>query len=152
MALTDFIRASDDDGSNYPTTAGTMPCSLVKDTRMRLLPLWLATVLLTFISAAQAQTSPQALQFAEGHELALTLCSVCHIAAPDQGGAPVMSNPGPPFRDIANNPAITPAALRTFLLTAHANTVPPFTMPNPQLSDQQINAMIAYILGMRAQR
>jgi mono/diheme cytochrome c family protein len=119
---------------------------------MRLLQPWLAAALLTLAGVAQAQTSPQDELLVEGHELALTLCSVCHVAAADQTGTPVMSNPGPPFRDIANRPEITQAALRTFLRIAHASTFPPFTMPNPHLSDQQIDAMIAYILSMRGQQ
>lgn len=62
-----------------------------------------------------------------------------------------MSHPGPPFRDIANQPGITPASLRTFLLITHSTTEPPFTMPNPRLSDRQIDAMIAYIISLRGQ-
>ena len=116
---------------------------------MRLIQPWLAAALLTLAGVAQAQTSPQAELLAEGHGLALTLCSVCHVAAADQTGTPVMPNPGPPFRDIANRPEITPAALDTFLRIAHASTFPPFTMPTPHLSDRQINAMIAYILSLR---
>ena len=119
---------------------------------MRLLQPWLAAALLSLAGVAQAQTSPQAELLAEGHKLALTLCSVCHVAAADQDGPPAMKDPGPPFSDIANRPEITPAALRTFLRIAHASTFPPFTMPNPRLSDRQIDAMIAYILSMRGQR
>jgi mono/diheme cytochrome c family protein len=118
---------------------------------MRLLPPWFAAALLILAGAAQAQTPPQAELLAEGHRLALTLCSVCHVAAVDQDMPPIGHDPGPPFRDIANRPEITPAALRTFLRIAHSSTFPPFTMPNPHLSDRQIDAMIAYILSMREQ-
>jgi len=119
---------------------------------MRLLHPGLVAALLTLAGTAQAQTtSPQAKLLEEGHRLALTLCSVCHVAAADQDMPPIGHDPGPPFRDIANRPEITPAALRTFLQIAHSSTFPPFTMPNPHLSDRQIDAMIAYILSMREQ-
>jgi mono/diheme cytochrome c family protein len=107
--------------------------------------------LLAVAGAAAAQPAPQAKQLAEGHELALALCSVCHVAAADQQGVPVMSHPGPPFRDIANRPGVTADGLRTFLLTTHSTTEPPFTMPNPRLSDRQVDAMIVYILSLRGQ-
>lgn len=107
--------------------------------------------LLAFAAGAAAQPAATRQQLAEGHDLAQALCAVCHVAGPDQQEAPVMSNPGPPFRDIANRPGITAAALRTFLVTAHSSTNPPFTMPNPRLTDVQIDAIIAYILSLRGQ-
>jgi len=89
---------------------------------MRLLHPRFVAALLTLAGAAQAQTtSPQAKLLEEGHRLALTLCSVCHVAAADQSGPPVMKDPRPPFSDIANRPEITPAAVRTFLRIAHAS-------------------------------
>ncbi len=112
-------------------------------------PLALAVAL---AGAAQAQQTPSpAKQIAEGHDLALMLCSICHIAASDQNGTPMVSSPGPPFSTIANSPTVSPAVLRSFLLTTHSTTNPPFTMPNPHLSDRQLNAVIAYILSLRGQ-
>jgi mono/diheme cytochrome c family protein len=116
---------------------------------------WLGAALLALAGAAQAQIPPQTPQqteqLVEGHDLALALCSVCHIAAADQVGTPVMSSPGPPFRAIANRAEVTPASLRHFMLTAHSATTPPFTMPNAKLSDRQLDAVIAYILSLRGQ-
>jgi len=123
---------------------------------MRSLLPWLVAAPLALGGAVQAQSPPrppqQTGQLAEGHDLALALCSVCHLAAPDQVGTPVMSSPGPPFRAIANRADTTPASLRHFMLTAHSATTPPFTMPNPKLSDRQLDAVIAYILSLRAQQ
>ncbi len=113
-------------------------------------PVILALALLPLAAAeAFAQPAPTPADVAEGHQLALALCSVCHVAAADQVGAPMMTNPGPPFRDIANNPAITPAAIRTFLVTTHSTTTPPFTMPDPHLTNRQIDGVVAYILSLR---
>lgn len=117
------------------------------------LPGPICALLATIVAAAAlAQSTPSADDFEEGHRLALALCSVCHIAAPDQLGVPVMSSPGPPFRDIANRPGITKEALRTYLLATHSTTEPPFTMPNPRLTDRQIDAILAYILSQRDQK
>jgi len=126
---------------------------------MRSFPASLGVALLALASAAQAQnqqptatpTAVQARQLEEGHDLALSLCSVCHIAAPDQVGTPMMSSPGPPFREIAERATVSAASLRQFMLTAHSSTNPPFTMPNPKLSDRQLDAVIAYILSLRGQ-
>ena len=117
---------------------------------MRAFPAWIAAALLTS-TAAGAQVPPPPIPLEEGHALALALCSVCHLAAPDQIGVPVMTNPGPPFRTIANLPGVDAIFLRNFLTTAHSTTMPPFTMPNPELSSRQIDAMIVYILSLRGQ-
>lgn len=94
-------------------------------------------------------TSAQGVRVGEGHRLALELCSVCHIVAPDQVSAPVLRNPGPPFRDIANRPGTTGASLRTILTTTHSSSTPPFSMPNPHLTEGQLQDMVGYILSMR---
>ncbi len=94
-------------------------------------------------------TSAQAARIKEGHRLALELCSVCHVVAPDQVGAPALRNPGPSFRDIANRPDTTCASLRAILTTTHSSSTPPFSMPNPHLTEGQLRDMVGYILSMR---
>lgn len=116
---------------------------------MRILILALAASLAA--TTARAQPAPADKRLAEGHDLALALCAVCHVAAADQQGTPMLTNPGPPFAEIARRPGISPAYLRDFLLHTHSSTNPPFTMPNPSLTDRQIDAMIAYILSLRGQ-
>jgi mono/diheme cytochrome c family protein len=96
-----------------------------------------------------SETPAQAVRIEEGHRLALELCSVCHIVASDQIGAPVLRNPGPPFRDIANSPDTTRASLRTILTTTHSSSTPPFAMPNPHLTEGQLQDVVGYILSMR---
>jgi mono/diheme cytochrome c family protein len=119
---------------------------------MRRFPRGILAALLFVGGAARAQPASNSEQVAQGHDLALALCSVCHVAAPDQTEPPMQSNAGPPFRDIANNPQITPAALRTFMEITHSTTTPPFTMPNPRLSEQQVDAVIAYMMSLRGQK
>lgn len=126
-----------------------MVCNLTAGLRRLILS---GATLLALVGAGAAQPTPQSKQLTEGHDLALALCAVCHVAAADQRDVPVMSHPGRPFRDIANQQGVTADSLRTFLLTTHSTTDPPFTMPNPQLTDQQIGAMIAYILSLRGQK
>ena len=51
-------------------------------------------VALAVAGAAQAQsqrTRSTANQIEEGHDLALMLCFIWHVAAPDQSGTPMMS-------------------------------------------------------------
>jgi mono/diheme cytochrome c family protein len=94
-------------------------------------------------------TSDQAGRIEEGHRLALELCSVCHVVAPDQVSTPVLRNPGPPFHDIANRPDTTCASLRMMLTTGHSSGTPPFSMPNPHLTERQLRDVVGYILSMR---
>jgi mono/diheme cytochrome c family protein len=94
-------------------------------------------------------TSAEAARIEEGHRLALELCSVCHVVAPDQVSAPELRNPGPPFRDVANRPDTTCASLRMTLTTTHSSSTPPFSMPNPHLTEGQLRDMVGYILSMR---
>ena len=94
---------------------------------MRLFWPWLAAALLALAGVAQAQTSPQAKLLAEGHELALTLCSVCHVAAADQTGTPVMYIPG---RRSATS-LIAPRSLRPPSALFCRSRMPPPFPPSP---------------------
>ena len=84
-----------------------------------------------------------------GHRLALLLCAPCHVVATDQEQPPMLDNPAPAFLAIANRPDTTEASLRRFLLTTHRTTS---KMPNPELADYQMNAIVAYLLSLKSQQ
>ena len=76
-----------------------------------------------------------------GHALALKACVECHEVEAGQRGA---SLPDPPsFQNLAEDPAMTPLALRVFLSTPHAN------MPGLILTDAEIDDIIAWIHSLK---
>ena len=96
---------------------------------------------------ARAQDAPDP---AAGRRLATNVCSTCHVVAPDQM-APFLNQPAPSFTAIANRPSFDPATLRTFLTGSHA-TLGASGMPNPRLSDRQIDNVVVYLQSLRTRR
>ncbi len=94
------------------------------------------------------QESP-AQDIVRGRAIALSICSACHVVAVDQPYAPILHNPGPSFQSIANKPTATADALRRFISTAHKTAGDPFRMPNPELTDEMQDQVVAYILSLR---
>jgi mono/diheme cytochrome c family protein len=76
---------------------------------------------------------------AEGQRLADTWCANCHVVGPQQRTAP--GDAAPSFTAIAMRPSTTAASLRDYLRTPHPN------MPDYRLTNQQLDALAAYILG-----
>jgi mono/diheme cytochrome c family protein len=79
-----------------------------------------------------------------GRLLAQTWCAGCHVVDPASGRAASTAAPG--FQEIANMPSTTAMALRVFLQTPHGQ------MPDLQLSRNETDNVIAYVLGFRAAR
>jgi mono/diheme cytochrome c family protein len=106
---------------------------------------WLATGSATLAKAEDSQDS-----IAAGRQLALQVCSVCHVVAPNQEFAPGLEQRTPSFEDIANKPDMSAEFLRKFITTTHwdEKTIP-MTMPNPMLTDEQITQVSSYILSLR---
>jgi mono/diheme cytochrome c family protein len=75
---------------------------------------------------------------AEGQAVARRWCAACH-AMPD-GAA---TDTAPSLQRIAASPGLTPASLTAWLSAPH----PP--MPDPGLSRDQIDAVIAYVVSLR---
>ena len=93
------------------------------------------------IAAAGAQELPGDPVLGRG--LALKACVECHEIEPGERDATL---PDPPaFQNLADDPAMTALALRVFLTTPHAN------MPGLILSDAEVDDVIAYIHGLKAQ-
>jgi mono/diheme cytochrome c family protein len=78
---------------------------------------------------------------AAGHRLAKTWCSSCHVV--DSSQTTGSATGAPPFPAVARMSSTTPISLRVFLQTPHAR------MPNLQLSRDEIDDVIAYILSLK---
>jgi mono/diheme cytochrome c family protein len=87
-----------------------------------------------------------------GRSIAVSICSSCHVVASDQPYPPILRHPGPSFQAIANKPADTGDTLRRFIATTHKTAGQPFKMPNPELTDDMRDQVVAYILSLRNQR
>jgi mono/diheme cytochrome c family protein len=97
--------------------------------------------------SAWAQEAADEVQ--QGHHLATLICSPCHVAAPDQPFEPILQPPAPSFESIARRNSITNDSVRAFLTTTHRDIGNPKGMPNPQLLDDQIKQVAAYLISLR---
>ncbi len=94
---------------------------------------------------SQAETA----QVQRGREIADKICWICHVTGPDQEYSPILRAPGPDFAAIATRPDTTAASLTAFLHTAHRTEDKPYTMPDPGLSDEMIDAVVGYIMSLK---
>ena len=99
----------------------------------------LAGALLAGEARGQAYGDP-----AEGRRLATAWCSGCHQVDPQAKG--VANDAVPSFKAIAAMPSTTMLSIRVFLRTPHD------VMPDFRLSEEQIDDLGAYILGLSGQR
>jgi mono/diheme cytochrome c family protein len=116
-----------------------------------LLRVALALAALALLSPTAHAQAPEG-NAATGHDLALKICSACHITAADQEFPPIRRPPAPAFSVIANRPATTSESLRAFLHSTHRTIEQPYNMPNLSLSDSQIANAAAYVLSLRTRR
>jgi mono/diheme cytochrome c family protein len=86
-----------------------------------------------------------------GHGLAQRLCTSCHLIEPGAVNPPDHVG-GPTFQSIADQPKSTERSLRRHLRTTHTNAMVPLAMPNPQLSEDELIKIIAYIVSLRPHR
>jgi len=87
---------------------------------------------------------------ARGEHLALTICANCHVVADDQPEPPILKQPTPSFREIANRPGTSAKSLKRFIATTHWDMKTTINaMPNLHLSGEQAAAVTAYILSLR---
>ena len=106
--------------------------------------------LLTLNGSLGAQEGKRdAARVERGHAIAEKVCWVCHVIGPDQEFSPVLKEPGPDFHLIAKRSDTTVKSLSAFLHTAHRTEDKPYTMPNPGLNDEAIDAVVSYILSLR---
>lgn len=103
--------------------------------------------LFLFVSARSAggQGMPrQAPNAANGHRLAETLCTSCHLVSP-QGTGPAIAGV-PSFQAIANHTGQTPERLAGAIIIPH----PP--MPAIALTNVELRDIVAYILSLKPER
>jgi mono/diheme cytochrome c family protein len=102
------------------------------------------------LATAQAQqASGGADDLQNGRYLADLICSICHVAGPDQSVQPVLRPPAPSFESIARRSTTSGDSIRTFLTTTHRDISNPAGMPNPELLDFQIRQVETYLLSLR---
>ena len=83
----------------------------------------------------------EASEIRAGQDLATKLCSPCHGIA---------ERPGPPLAEIAKGEHVAPDALRALLHSTQSNVSHPNAMPNPELTERQIEEISAYLGSLRA--
>jgi cytochrome c2 len=83
-----------------------------------------------------------------GHDLAVHLCTSCHLVEPGQAN-PGDHVGGPSFQSVADRPNVTEKSLRRHLRTTHSNAMIPLAMPNPQLTEDELVKIIAYLISLR---
>ncbi len=115
--------------------------------RMASVALLVSAVTVAALHPAQAQDN--AADVSAGHNLAVKICAVCHVAAPDQRTQPMLQPPAPPLAAIVQRPNVTADSLRTFMTTTHRGLDTPNGMPNPDLADYQVKQVVAYLLSLR---
>jgi mono/diheme cytochrome c family protein len=89
---------------------------------------------------------------ADGREVALKVCAICHVAAEDQARPPTMRPPAPNFAEIAARPNMTEAFLRDFLTKPHGDARGLSAMPGFVMLGHQADAVIAYLLSLNPRR
>lgn len=89
-------------------------------------------------------------QVRRGEQIAQLQCAACHVVAVNQKYQPLLEDPAPSFKSIANRPQVSETALRHFVMTTHWDELTvPITMPNPGLTKPDIAAVIRYILSLK---
>jgi mono/diheme cytochrome c family protein len=107
-----------------------------------------ALSLIFWVSLLSASAQPNAGgEVQKGHQLAATICAICHVAAADQPYPPIMKPPAPSFASIAQR--MDAESLTKFITTTHRGLDTPKGMPNPELMDYQVKQVVVYILSLR---
>ncbi len=105
-----------------------------------------------FAPGARAADQPETEDVRAGRALSLRLCTACHIVSPDQEMAPILEQPAPSFRAIANRAGTTEESLRRFISETHSSMNNVRSMPNLHLTDDQIREAAAFLMSLKRQR
>jgi mono/diheme cytochrome c family protein len=110
------------------------------------------TALYLLADSSSAQEGPSSDDVKKGRDLALLVCSNCHVVARDQPFEPILQPPAASFESIAQRSSISLDSVQSFVSTTHRGLNNPKAMPNPQLLDYQVKQVAAYLLSLRKQR
>jgi mono/diheme cytochrome c family protein len=116
---------------------------------MRIVPALFVVCCLIRPAWAQQSEMPNPDEVQKGHHVAITLCAVCHLAAPDQPHEPLLDPPAPSFESIVKRQDFSAEWLTQFVTTTHRGLDNPQGMANPLLMDYQVKAIVAYFLSLR---
>ena len=100
------------------------------------------------LGSAPARAASNKIVSGMGHDLAVHLCTSCHLVEPGQANTADHVG-GPSFQTVANRPNVTEETLRRHLRTTHSNAMIPLAMPNPQLTEDELVKIIDYLLSLR---
>ncbi|KRQ03171.1 hypothetical protein AOQ71_30965 [Bradyrhizobium manausense] len=89
-------------------------------------------------------------QVSEGRAIANATCGTCHVVADAAKEAPAFRPSPPAFPEIINRPSFSADGLRHFLTSGHRRLGPDQAMPNPRLTESQVEAVVAYLETLRA--
>lgn len=145
-------RAAPEEGKIWIASAGWRRSSSRSEPSKRLLMIsWTSRTAIKALAIAlpSMASSSSADQIARGHQLALEICSACHLAASDQKAPPILSNPPPSLQTIADRPATSATSVRNFLLSIHLSLANGKDMPNPLLTEDQANDLAAHVMSLR---
>jgi len=87
-----------------------------------------------------------------GRAIANNICSPCHVVGANPEYSPILREPAPDFRAIANRQDVTADSLTAFLHGTPRMAAEPHIMPNPRLTDDMISEVVTYILSLRGQQ
>jgi len=87
-----------------------------------------------------------------GKDLAVSLCSSCHIVSAQTSEQRPSRSVAPSFMEIAQGSKAAPEALRGFLRSTTSSVAHPTAMPHLELTDEQIGAIAAYFSSLRQTR
>jgi hypothetical protein len=94
-------------------------------------------------TVACAQESERSADIKKGHDLAILVCSNCHVVARDQPNEPILRTPAPSFESIAQRSGLSEKSVESFVAAVHEG------MPNPRLLEYQVKPLAAYLLSLR---
>jgi len=101
------------------------------------------------LALAAPTSSAAAAHAAEGRELTQSACGPCHAVSPDSREAPILRPPASSLLDVVRRSSFSEGFLRRFLASGHGRNAPPGATPHPALTDEQTDAVVAYILSLK---